>query len=424
MQHEQPPLVKTLAFVFVTMVAVMFVYELAKQTINPDITLWESHAITILFTSIVSLFIVYFPLRSIYREQRKTRDVLDHLREAEEKLRHSKSRYQSFVESAEDSIYTVGPDLRYLLINTRHLARRGLSPEDVVGKQYGDFHTPEETERFRSRILAVTESKIPVQDEYEQDGKTYLRKLNPVTDAKNSRVIAVTVVSTDITDRKQAEKNLEMTNKKLNLMNDIIRHDVLNQLSALNSYLQLAGEQTQDIRVKKYLFRSEQVSDTIQSQILFARDYQTIGVESPQWQNIHATIQHARMSMKIANVGIGEDCSSMEIFADPLLEKVFYNLMDNALRYAGPSVDITFRCRIGTEGCTITCEDNGPGIPEDEKNRLFTRGFGKNTGLGLFLSREILSITGITIRETGDAGRGCRFEITVPEGAFRQSPPA
>jgi len=54
----------------------------------------------------------------------------------------------------------------------------------------------------------------------------------------------------------------------------------------------------------------------------------------------------------------------------------------------------------------IVCEDDGEGIGADEKEMIFDRGFGKNTGLGLALSREILDITGITIRETGEpAGR-------------------
>jgi len=64
-------------------------------------------------------------------------------------------------------------------------------------------------------------------------------------------------------------------------------------------------------------------------------------------------------------------------------------------------------------------EDDGKGIPAEEKERIFERGFGKNTGLGLFLSREILSITGITIKETGEPGKGARFEMTIPKGMYR-----
>lgn len=72
------------------------------------------------------------------------------------------------------------------------------------------------------------------------------------------------------------------------------------------------------------------------------------------------------------------------------------------------------------ESLVIVVEDNGPGIPAHEKERIFIRGFGRNTGLGLFMVREILSTTGIGIRETGDPpGRGARFEILVPQGGWR-----
>jgi signal transduction histidine kinase len=59
------------------------------------------------------------------------------------------------------------------------------------------------------------------------------------------------------------------------------------------------------------------------------------------------------------------------------------------------------------------------GITDEDKKKLFRKGFGKHTGLGLFLSREILAITGITITENGEPGVGARFEITVPKGMWR-----
>ena len=67
----------------------------------------------------------------------------------------------------------------------------------------------------------------------------------------------------------------------------------------------------------------------------------------------------------------------------------------------------------------IVIEDDGEGISPGDRERLFEQGFGKNTGLGLFLSREILAITGIIIEQTGTYGRGARFEIRVQPGKFR-----
>ena len=73
------------------------------------------------------------------------------------------------------------------------------------------------------------------------------------------------------------------------------------------------------------------------------------------------------------------------------------------------------------KGLLCSYEDNGVGIPPSDKTHIFTRGFGGHTGLGMFLSREILAITGLTIIENGEFGKGARFEITVPPGAYRLS---
>jgi len=70
-------------------------------------------------------------------------------------------------------------------------------------------------------------------------------------------------------------------------------------------------------------------------------------------------------------------------------------------------------------GLIVSYQDNGPGVPLKEKERIFEKGRGHGTGLGLFLSKEVLAITGITIRETGTPGEGARFEMLIPPGQFR-----
>jgi signal transduction histidine kinase len=110
----------------------------------------------------------------------------------------------------------------------------------------------------------------------------------------------------------------------------------------------------------------------------------------------------------------------LDVFADPLFEKVFYNLIDNALRYGGEGLTaVRISARETDAGLLLACEDDGAGISDEDKKRLFERGYGKNTGFGLFLVREILGITGITIRETSEPGHGARFEMLVPKGMYR-----
>jgi signal transduction histidine kinase len=107
------------------------------------------------------------------------------------------------------------------------------------------------------------------------------------------------------------------------------------------------------------------------------------------------------------------------VFADPLIVKIFYNLMDNAVRHGGKITTIRFSVERRGDDKIIVCKDDGNGVLADEKERIFNRGFGKNTGLGLALAREILDITGITIHETGEPGKGARFEIVVPNRVSR-----
>ena len=131
-------------------------------------------------------------------------------------------------------------------------------------------------------------------------------------------------------------------------------------------------------------------------------------------------VRNAVASLPAGKIGVIVDRSDLEVYADPLVEKVFYNLIDNTLRYGGGRMTtIRFSSHETDAGLILACEDDGEGISGEDKTHLFEQGYGKNTGLGLFLSREILSITGIAIAETSKPGNGARFEMLVPKGAYR-----
>ena len=149
------------------------------------------------------------------------------------------------------------------------------------------------------------------------------------------------------------------------------------------------------------------------------RDYQNIGIYSPQWHRVDEIISLAMATIELHAVRVRVNIPRVEIYADPLLEKVFYNLIENSIRHGEKVTEITIRSVERSDSLDIIIEDNGVGIPDAEKERIFKREYYKHTGFGLFLSREILSITGITITENGEPGHGARFEITVPNGAWR-----
>jgi signal transduction histidine kinase len=170
-----------------------------------------------------------------------------------------------------------------------------------------------------------------------------------------------------------------------------------------------------------YLSKLRDTVRTISTNIEFTRLYQNLGVVAPEWQSVHDRFFSACTHLDLKRTRIQSDCGGFEIFADPLLERVFYNLVENAVQYAGKITTIRISATESPDDLVIRIEDDGIGIPVNDKEKIFSRGYGKHTGLGLFLCREILSITGITISETGQYQNGACFEIHVPHGTFRLS---
>jgi signal transduction histidine kinase len=226
----------------------------------------------------------------------------------------------------------------------------------------------------------------------------------------------------EILVRNLAEEALSLANKKLNLLSSITRHDILNQLTVLIGYLELLKKKQPDPSFSRYFNQMMSAAERIQTMIQFTKTYESIGIKAPSWQEVRTLVNVAAKDVTLGGIRLVNDTpAGMESFADPLIIKVFYNLMDNAVRYGGKITAIRFSVEESGYNRVFVCEDDGEGIPAGDKEKIFERGFGKNTGLGLFLSREILSITQLTIRETGEPGVGARFEIVVPEGMYRYS---
>ncbi len=223
-----------------------------------------------------------------------------------------------------------------------------------------------------------------------------------------------------ITEIKQMERAIKAANRKLNLLNNIIRHDILNTITGLLGLEDMALTHCPDDDLSRLLYEIKDNTRRIQQQITFTRDYQDIGVNEPQWQNIHHVIASAAGQTNLGPVRVEVlPDDGLEIFADAMLVKVFYNLIDNALRYGKNLTTISFSSRNGGNTVSIICEDDGGGVACNEKDRIFESGFGKNTGQGLYLTREILNISGISITENGTHGNGARFELTAPDGTWR-----
>jgi signal transduction histidine kinase len=227
---------------------------------------------------------------------------------------------------------------------------------------------------------------------------------------------AVRVVGRDISGRKRTEKALRAANRQLNLLTSITRHDILNKIHAMAGYLELLDQMTSDRVAKGYIEKLEEGTRSIGEHIGFSTIYQDIGSIEPQWQGLKDVLPASCIPPGIT---FSAEIGDVSVYADPILGTIFFNLLDNSLRHAKNLATIRVSACESHDGLTIIWEDDGPGIPYGEKEKIFQQGYGKNTGLGLFLTREILSTTGITISETGVPGRGARFEMKVQRGWYR-----
>lgn len=352
------------------------------------------------------------------------RDVTrEHL--IQEALRESEEKYRILVENSLDGILIQDFTGKILFVNNAIIKVLGLpGPEEIVGKNSLDLVVPEYHEVAIQDLENVSRGQGGYLREYvvrtPSGEKLKIEGLGTriMFCGQPANILAVR----DITGRKQAEEALLISNKKLNLLFEITRHDILNRIYVLSGYLELTKQQTDDPVIMAYISAQNEAINTIRQQIEFTREYENIGVLLPEWQNVHGSLEEALSYLNRGTLAIREDMGDLEVFADPLFRKVFYNLVENSLVHGKEVNTISISARGTDGGLLLIYEDDGCGIPEQEKDLIFERKVGRHNGLGLFLVQEILSITGLSIRETGTPGKGARFEIHIPPGQFRNAP--
>ncbi|WP_321504410.1 PAS domain S-box protein [uncultured Methanoregula sp.] len=338
------------------------------------------------------------------------------------KLYRKKEHYREIIENAREGVVVV-QDNRIVFTNPafREITG-GYEPGEMEGRTFTDFvhcHDHEKVIRsVREQFSGTAGDREDIFRVLTRGGGIRCLGSRGIVIEWDGHPAALGFIS-DVTDRKQAEMALDLTKRKICILNDLTRHDIANRLTVLRGRLKIARKMTQDPRVIRELDEVENAGRDIYRHLETAHTYHDLGMLSPRWFILRSILDYGKIPSDSPDLKIFIDARDTEIYSDPLLPRVFENLIDNSLRHGNHVSEIHITTRETDRGLVIVVEDNGSGIPGEEKEHIFEQGVGKHTGLGLFLSREILSITGITIRETGDAGNGARFEITIPPGAYR-----
>jgi PAS domain S-box-containing protein len=348
------------------------------------------------------------------------RDITEDKR-IEMELKESEAFHRQLMSNVSSGVVIIDPETR--MIETANEAAAvlfGTAKENIVGH------------RCHSYLCPALEGACPVCDQGQEvdnadrvmlcadGGKRPILKTVKRTNIRGKEKLLECFV--DITDRKHAEEALRQANIKLGILNNVTRHDISNQIMVVNGLIELVRQKhVNNPSMSQFLDKLSRAASNVQRQIAFTKDYQGLGIETPTWISVGRQITDAFEMLRPPGAILDDMVEHVELLTDPLAEKVFYNLVDNSIRHGGHVTRIKMSNKPVGDAMSIIYEDDGVGISEEYRKHLFEKGFGKNSGYGLFLIREILAITGITITEKGQAGKGVRFEMLVPPGAWRRT---
>jgi PAS domain S-box-containing protein len=337
---------------------------------------------------------------------------------AEEALQKSGLEWQTTFNAITDAVFLLDDRGRIIRHNRAFETFTGKPADEIDGRYcYDVMHgtaSPVEgcpnVKAQKSRQRESIELKI--------GNRWVIVAVDPII-AENGNFSGAVHLLIDITERKRAEEALNQARRKLNMLNSITFSDIQNAIFSLAGYFELEKTLQMDEKLRQYKEKETRLVQTIAESLKFTGIYQSLGLKPPVWQNVNQCFLFGISHLDLSPLSRRLEAGGVEIYADPLLENVFFALAENVVRHGRTATELTLRYQESKEGLVLFFEDNGTGIPDELKGKIFEQEYGRRKGLGLFLSREILSITGITIRETGEAGKGARFEILVPKEGYR-----
>jgi PAS domain S-box-containing protein len=343
----------------------------------------------------------------------------------DEAIRISEQRFRELVDLLPEIVFEADLFGKFTFVNDNSLRFFGYTREDMErGLNLFDHIIPGDIARVRQDMTRIAAGGSSRGGEYigiKRDGSRFPFVVYTTPVMQGGRCTGIRGILIDMTGHKRTEYALQQAIKKLSLLNSMTRHDIINKLTSLSAFLDMARQATADPDAAGHIDRCIAIVAALDQHVRFMKDYQAIGTCLPVWLDPATVIRDVSAACDPAGIRIQVPDPGWEIFSDPVMRKVILNLITNAARHGGQVTTIVFSLAETSRGLSLVCEDDGCGVADENKSRIFQKGFLKNTGQGLFLAREVLAITGISIEETGTYGKGARFEIVVPAGNYRRS---
>ncbi|HSV49945.1 MAG TPA: HAMP domain-containing sensor histidine kinase, partial [Candidatus Acidoferrales bacterium] len=238
-------------------------------------------------------------------------------------------------------------------------------------------------------------------------------------------------ISRDVTqrnkDREELDKALsqaELLLEKLSVVGGFVRHDIRNKLTNITNALYLSKKQANNNQ--EMLMQIDRIGAAVKSVVRIlelSQTYEAAGSQGLSWVKVTEAIQISQALFSgVKDLQIDAEKVDYEVLADSALTEIFHNLIDNSIKYGGQSLThIKVHTEIAENGnIRLIYQDNGNGIDPAIKPKLFQKGAGKGTGLGLYLIGRICDVYGWTVQEDGEPGKGVRFILEIPRQNTKQ----
>lgn len=364
----------------------------------------------------------------ILATEEELRQNYTELQQRENELIASRSRFQEVLENSSVAFYKRNylTD-SYEYISPVILEITGYTPDEATLFTVDDIHSrvhPDDTSIINEYVQDIIKKGggrgiMEYRFRHKDGTELWLKDIFCiVVDSTGNPLHSIGSIQ-DITEHKKVEVIAKRSQEKLVYLNNVTIQETLNANYALTGYVELLKELNTDETLLPYLEPVHSLTRKISDILQYAKSYQDLGSKKPAWHNLSIVVLNAISHLDLSHFSREMELEGLECYADPLLEYAFFTIFENVLTHGRNATYLSIQYQEKNDSLLLTIEDNGVGVPAEVKKFIFEKSYARDKGMGLFLVREILSLTGICISENGTPGKGARFEIRIPASGYR-----
>nr|WP_233511958.1 PAS domain S-box protein [Haloferax sp. Atlit-12N] len=378
-----------------------------------------------------------------------SRDVTER-QEREQKLKRAREEYQELIDGMNDTIWVLGLDDQIHTVNETAVELLGYSRDELLSMTVHDIDAGLSDDEISALIsqMPTDGSQVFETVHRAKDGREIPVEISSSLVSYRGETVVLSVAR-DITTRKRYEAELREQNRlletqrdELAVLNQVVRHDVRNDLQLVTAYAELLGEHVADPEAQEFVEivrkRANHAVELTETARDMAEMMSSRGVENETVQLcpvLEAELASLRDMAPDATVTIESEIPPVAVLADDMLGSVFRNLLTNAVQHTDkdePSVELSVSESEGGDRVVVRVADDGRGIPDERKDTVFTKDEkgleSRGTGLGLYLVQSLVEAYGgdVWVEDNDPCGSVFAVELrTADDGQADsdQSPP-